>query len=106
MRKLRGFCTAFAVTMCVLGLGVGLFTVGYNSRKLAHGEGAEGGYCMQNGRLLLTDQNGNQLTVQVVEEQKVTAPLLPAPARLTLHILRGVAAAADALAKKLDTLSL
>lgn len=94
MQKLRGFCTAFAVTMCILGLGVGLLTVGYNSRKLAQGEG-QGGYRMQNGQLLLTDQNGRQFTVQAVDEQAVEAPLIPAPARVALHLLRGVAVLAE-----------
>lgn len=102
MRKLRSFCTAFAVTMCVLGLGVGLFVVGYNSRRLSEGENTGAAYRLESGQLLLTDAKGNRVKLAPVEEQRMTAPLVPAPARVTLHFLRGIAAAVDTLAEKLQ----
>ncbi len=101
MRKLRGFCTAFTVTMCILGLGVGLFVVGYNSRRMAQGDSV-GTYRLENGKFKLTDQNGNEMTLAPVDEQQTTAPLTPAPLRVTLHFLRGVAAAAETLAERLS----
>ena len=38
MKKAKGFFGAFAVTLCVLGLGAGLFAAGYNSRRMAKGD--------------------------------------------------------------------
>lgn len=90
------------MTMCVLGLGVGLFVVGYNSRKMAQGEGASGTYRLESGQLKLTDAAGHEMTVQMVDEKRPTAPAVPAPVRVTLHLLRGVATAAEQLAEKLE----
>lgn len=102
MRKVSAFFTAFAVTLCVLGLGVGLFTVGYNSRRVARGDNVPtASYTLQNGQLILTDANGNTVALAVTEEQHAAAPLTPAPARLSLRLLRGVAALAEKLAEKL-----
>lgn len=102
MRKVSAFFTAFAVTLCVLGLGVGLFTVGYNSKRVAQGDGTPtASYTLQNGRLILTDANGNTVALAVAQEQHATAPLTPAPARVSLRLLRGVAALAEKLAEQL-----
>ena len=102
MRKVSAFFTAFAVKLCVLGLGVGLFTVGYNSRRVAKGDHAPtASYKLQNGQLIVTDANGNTVTLAVAEEQQATAPLTPAPARLSVRLLRGVAVLAEKLAEKM-----
>lgn len=102
MGKTKAFFTAFTVTMCVLGLGVGLFAVGYNSRKIAEGENAPAAsYKLQNGKLTLTDQNGASVTLAVTEEQEVAVPLVPAPARVALQVLRGVATIAERLAERI-----
>ncbi len=102
MRHFRTFTTAFAVTMCVLGLGVGLFTVGYNSKRVAEGDHAPtASYKLQNGLLTLTDASGASVTLQV-EEQRTTTPLIPAPARMSLRLLRGVACLAEKLAEQME----
>ncbi len=100
MRKFRGFCAAFAVTLCVLGLGVGLYTVGYNSRRMTEGD-KNGEFTVENGKIHLTSASGKQLSLAPIDETAHTAPLCPAPARVTLQLLRGVAALADGLAEKL-----
>ncbi len=102
MRKVSAFFTAFAVTLCVLGLGVGLFTVGYNSKRVAQGEYAPAAsYKLQNGQFTLTDASGRSVTLAVVE-QSATAPLTPAPVRVSLRLLRGVATLAEKLAERLE----
>ncbi len=102
MRKWKAFFTAFAVTMCVLGLGVGLFTVGYNSRRIAQGDAAPtASYKLQNGRLTLTDASGASVTLSVIEEKEVTAPLTPAPVRVGGQLLRGIALVAEKMAERL-----
>lgn len=102
MGKCKAFFTAFAVTMCILGLGVGLFTVGYNSRKVAQGDAAPtASYKLQNGQLTLTDASGASVTLAVTEEKETTAPLIPAPARVGGQLLRGIAVLAEKLAERL-----
>lgn len=102
MRKMSAFFTAFAVTLCVLGLGVGLFAAGYNSRRVVVGDNAPtASYTLENGRLMITDANGNTVALAVTEKREIPAPLTPAPARVSLRLLRGVVALAEKLAEKL-----
>ena len=102
MRNVRAFFAAFAVTLCVLGLGVGLFTVGYNSKRVAQGDSAPSpSYKLQNGQFTLTDANGTSVTLAVVEEEQRLAPLVPAPVRVSLRLLRGVAFLAEKLAERM-----
>ena len=85
---MRTFCTAFVVTVCLVGLFVGLFAVGYGSRRTAQGEGLPFTYRIQNGRLLITDQTGETYTLQLTREDANTAPLTPAPIRLSGHLVQ------------------
>jgi len=102
MGKCKAFFTAFAVTMCVLGLGVGLFTVGYNSRRVAKGDNiTTASYDLQNGQFILTDAAGKSVTLTVAEETETVAPLIPAPARVGGQLLRGIAVLAEKLAERL-----
>jgi hypothetical protein len=103
MKHSKAFFVTFTVSLMVLGLGAGLFTVGYNSRKVAQGEQDPPlSYGLQKGRFVVTDSNGNQIVLGVIEEENDRTALIAAPTRVTAHILRGVTAALYAAAEKLE----
>lgn len=79
MRSLRGFFAAFIITLCVLGLVIGLYVVGYNSRLTMSGSTVS--YRVENGRVVITDDTPT--CVPAPREYE----LLPAPARLFLELL-------------------
>lgn len=100
MRRLRSFCGAFTVTLCVLGLGAGLLTAGYRSHRMTEGE-LTGSYRFENGVLLLTDSRGNTVRLAPPAERASHTALLPAPLRVCAHGLRLLAAAAEKLSERL-----
>ncbi len=100
MRKTKCFLTAFTVSLCVLGLSAGLFVAGYNTRRMTRGQTAPtAGFDLHNGRLLLKNSSEQVLTVPSPEENRVETAALPAPARLTLHLLQRLTAAAERVAE-------
>lgn len=100
MKKAKGFFGAFTVTLCVLGLGAGLFVAGYNSRRMAKGS-ESAAYRFDGGTLLLTDSAGNTVRLMPVAEENPRTALLPAPLRVCAHGLRFLAAAAEKLSDRL-----
>ncbi len=99
MKKTKHFLTAFTVSLCVLGLGAGLFAVGYNTRRMTEGQSAPTAtYRLESGRLLLKNRSGQVLTVPAPQEERVRTAAVPAPVRLSLHLLRRLTAAAESLA--------
>lgn len=107
MRNFRAFCTAFVITTCLVGLGVGLFTVGYGSRRTANGDGILFTYRVEQGQIVFTDQKGHTLALPQIRETDATAPLSPAPVRVSAQLVRGMTAlierAAHLLAEDKDT---
>lgn len=101
MKKAKGFFGAFAVTLCVLGLGAGLFAAGHNSHRMARGDDTDAAYRFDGGTLLLTDSAGNTVRLMPVAEEDTRAALLPAPLRACAHGLRFLAAAAERLSERL-----
>ena len=100
MRKAKSFFTAFSVSLCVLGLGAGLFAAGYNTRRMTRGQTAPtASFTLQNGRLSVKNSDNRTLTAPLPEEGTVGAAAVPAPARVTLYLLQRLTAAAERLAE-------
>ncbi len=95
MKRFGVFMSAFCITLCVLGLAIGLYTVGYRSRRMMTGDVSSGSYRLENGQLILNDVNGNQTVITTPRESHTAVPLLPAPARMSLHLLRALTILAE-----------
>lgn len=101
VRKVKSFAGAFAVTICLLGLGAGLFVAGYNSRRMARGDAApQAGYRIEAGQLVLTDGKGNSVMLPMVPESDARVAAIPAPVRGSLQFLRALTAAAEKVVEK------
>lgn len=101
MKKAQSFLTAFTVSLCVFGLGAGLFVVGYNSRRMTLGQTAPGtSYRLENGRLLVRDQENRVWLTPVLREERLETAAAPAPVRATLYLLHRLTAAAENLAER------
>ncbi len=102
MKHSKTFFVTFSVSLMVLGLGAGLVVAGYNSRRAIGNNPPIQSYDLQKGRLVLTDQAGNQRVFGLIEEAEQRTVLISAPTRLTAHILRGVTATLYQVAEKLE----
>ncbi len=101
MRTFKSFMAAFFITLCVLGLGVGLLVVGYNTRRIAEGEAvAQVSYRLDKGVITLSDRKGGSITLALAEE-KTAAPLVPAPIRVSLRAVRYGIEALEKLIEKI-----
>lgn len=99
MQNTKVFFTAFTLTACVLGLGVGLLTVGYNSRRIATGNTTDTAYTVEDGVLKLhTDSQ----TFQTPAPADIPA-VVPAPLRGTAYFLNALTRAAENLLGLTDT---
>lgn len=101
MRTIRGAFAAFAVTVCVLGLGVGLYTVGYNSRRVLEGK-TDNGLSLQDGKLLTCTVDGTRVTLQPADETAYKTAVCPAPLRVSARLLQKAAALAEKAAAYLS----
>lgn len=100
MKNAKPFFTAFTVSLCVLGLGAGLFVAGYNTRRMTRGQTAPtASFTLQNGRLSVKNSDGKALRTPLPEEKTVGVAAVPAPARVTLYLLQRLTAAAERLAE-------
>jgi hypothetical protein len=102
MKHSKAFFVTFTVSLMVLGLGAGLFVAGYNSRRAVGAEPPIRSYDLQKGRLVLTDQAGNQTVFGIIEETDRKTALISAPTRVTAHILRGITATLYELAERME----